>query len=241
MSVKTAKKKVETKTVSLAQKLWGVAQIEAKPLEAAYFAIMRALKVINPGDSYLENYIGMKKRYAPDFYDTYQLLWTIGIHLAPKNILEIGSRTGISICQLLSAHSDRENIESIVCVDPFDQWTSANLIRANMRYLGLVHEAEKAKIHPITSDMFFSSSLNGPVYDFILVDGDHSKEQAFKDLENAAKLIRPAGVIVFDDISTAPGECALIDVWEKWVALHKDEFEFEKCMFGKGVAFAIKK
>jgi hypothetical protein len=225
---------------NLAETLWDIADKEAKPLEAAIFNTMRILKVINPGDCYLENYIGMKAKYGKDFYDIYQLMWTIGLHLAPKRILEIGTRTGISLCQLLSAHSDRKSIEKVVCVDPFDQWTSPNLVRANLRYLNLVDESIKAMIHPIKSDQFYKT-VGAETFDYILVDGDHTKEVAREDLENASKLIESCGVILFDDISTAPGECALIDMWEDFEKCHKEEFWFHKNMNGKGVAFAIKR
>lgn len=205
---------------------------------SAIFAIMRTLKKINPGDAYYEAYLGMKQKYGRDFYDTYQLLWSIGSEVAPKRILEIGCRTGISLCQLLSAHSDRHAIEKIVLVDPFDQWTSANLVRANLRYLNL--DGEKPEILAIKSQDYFARE-NNPTFDYILVDGDHSKLVAAQDLMGAHELLNKGGIIVFDDISTAPGECALIDVWEGFKAQHEGEYEFFNVMEGKGVALAIKK
>lgn len=208
----------------------------------AMFSVMRALKRVNPGDAYLENYLGMRAKYGKEFHDTYQLLWAIGAAVGPKRILEIGTRTGISICQLLFAHKDLESVEAVVCVDPFDQWTSPNLVRANLAYLGLPHDQDTVTIHPVTSDEYFAMPrpADFKLFDYILVDGDHSKAQARKDLDNALKLIAPRGIIVFDDISTAPGECALEDVWEAWAKDNKDSFAFFKDMRGKGVAHAIK-
>lgn len=205
---------------------------------SAIFAVMRTLKKINPGDTYYEQYIGMRQRYGATFYDTYQLLWSIGAHIAPKRILEIGCRTGISICQLVSAHANVAGIERIVLVDPFDQWTSANLVRANMKYLNL--PGEKPEILAIRSQDYFKSK-DLPTFDYILVDGDHDKLVAAQDLMGAHAILEKGGVIVFDDISTAPGECALLDVWEGFKAQHENEYEFFEIMDGKGVGLGIKK
>lgn len=208
---------------------------------AAIFNTMRVLKKLNPGDAYYENYLSMRAKYGEKFFDTYQVLWKIGVDYAPKRILEIGTRTGISLCQLLSAHSEKSQIETIVCVDPFDQWTSPNLVRANLAYLNLPHGADEVTIHPMKSDEYFKQTNGLDAFDFILVDGDHSKEVAAIDLDSAHHLLEHAGIIVFDDISTAPGECALIDVWEAWKQKHEDEYSFYECMEGKGCAWAIKK
>lgn len=225
---------------------------------AAAFAVMRALKKVNPGDTYYEQYLGMKEKYGYEFFDTYALLWAIGVRRAPKRILEIGTRTGISLCQLLSSMSREalEQIQTIVCVDPFDAWTSPNLVRANLAHLNLVRPlegrgsapvaAETLEILAMKSEDYFNSAA-GPVkpqhglFDFILVDGDHSKPAARADLDAAAGLVESGGIIVFDDISTAPGECALIDVWEAWKAEHAEKFFFGVNMNGKGVAWAIRK
>ena len=214
-----------------------------RPLSlSAIMNTMRILKKLNPGDTYYEAYIGMKAKYKENFFDTYQVLLAIGVYRAPKRILEIGCRTGISLCQLLSAHSGLDAIERIVLVDPFDQWTSANLVRANLKYLNLPNDEGKVKI-------YVNRSVDGlpllaeakETFDYILVDGDHTKSVAQRDLEEVHPLCEKGGIIVFDDISTAPGECALIDVWEGFKAQHTDEYYFYECMDGKGVALAIKK
>ena len=234
--MKTAKKVTEQE-VNASQKILHVLDCEPAMTMAAIFNTMRILKRVNPGDTYYENYLSMKAKYGNSFFDTYQFLWGIGVYLAPKRILEIGTRTGISLCQLLSAHSDVDSIKEIVCVDPFDQWTSANLVRANLKYLNI-------SVNPIIIEMrsedYFESIDQEPHFDFILVDGDHSKEVAGKDLDAAHIQLEKGGIIVFDDISTAPGECGLIDVWEAWKAKHEGEYVTTEVMEGKGVAIAIK-
>lgn len=47
------------------------------------------------------------------------------------------------------------------------------------------------------SDSFFQS--NDRMFDFIYIDGDHSYEQVKKDGENALAVLKPDGIIAFDD------------------------------------------
>lgn len=200
---------------------------------------LRIIKTLHPHDLYWDNYVGMLKRY-PDFFDSYMLMWNIGIKLQPKRILEIGSRTGISLCQLLSSYIDTSVLERVVCVDPFlDGFANAAIIIKNLQYLGLPHD-HRVQIVVSKSEVFVPT-LVGEEFDYILVDGDHSKPAARQDLENVVPLCKKGGIIVFDDISTAPGECALIDQWDDWANAHKKEFDFNVMMQGKGVAWAIKK
>jgi predicted O-methyltransferase YrrM len=217
--------------------LWS-AQSTRKISLAAILNTMRILKKANPGDAYYENYLGMIARYGEDFFDLYQLIWNVAIHRAPRRILEIGTRTGISLCQLLSAHRDLGSVERVVCVDPFDEWTSANLVRSNLRYLNLP-AGDLVRILAMRSEDFLPKCQE--TFDYILVDGDHTKSVARADLEAAVPLLEPDGVILFDDISTAPGECALVDMWEDFKSEHAEEFFFAESMQGKGVGLAVKK
>lgn len=246
---KTAKSKNGARQVTTQKNNGNELMIEANQMAlSAAMNTMRILKRVNPGDAYYENYLGMIEKYKPKFYDVYQLLWAIGIARPPKRILEIGTRTGISLCQLLSAMSRKsiDAIESITCVDPFDQWTSPNLVRANLKYLNLPDA--KPQILAMKSEDWFKNraaqSSTGklePAFDYILVDGDHSKPAARADLEAAGKLVESDGIIVFDDISNAEGECGLIDMWNDWKAQQPEgAFSFYEVMQGKGVAFAIK-
>lgn len=206
--------------------------------QAAIFNTLRILKKENPGDCYYEAYKGHLARSGPEFYDQYMLLWEIAVDRAPKKILEIGTRTGLSLCQLMSAYIDPTVIEKVICIDPFlDPYTSKHLVLKNLRYLNL--PTDKIEFLVGLSQDFLPTLTD--LFDYILVDGDHSKEAARKDLEAAHGLLAPGGVIVFDDISDAPGECALIDVWLDFKSSHCKEYQFwNECMTGKGVSWAIK-
>lgn len=54
-----------------------------------------------------------------------------------------------------------------------------------------------------TSDEFFAS--NTDTYDFIYIDGDHTRAQVYKDAVNADKCLRTGGVIAFDDYEWGRG------------------------------------
>lgn len=203
------------------------------------FNTLRILKGVNKGDAYYENYLWHLDRDGEKFYDSYMLLWEIGSVFQPKRILEIGTRTGISLCQLLSAYVDHSKIERIVCVDPFnDGFISSNLVRKNLRHLNL--PTDKIKFIEESSETAMPKLIEAnEQFDYVLVDGDHSKPAAIRDLENAHKLISPDGIIVFDDIS--PYGCDLLDVWNTFSGTHSNEYDFEMNLSGKGTAWAVKK
>lgn len=50
----------------------------------------------------------------------------------------------------------------------------------------------------MTSDEYFSGKIETR-FDFIYIDGDHTSHQVGKDAENAWKLLKPGGIMAFDD------------------------------------------
>lgn len=211
---------------------------------AIIFNILRILKGVNPGDAYYENYLWHLKNCkskGETFYDLYCLLWEIGAMYPRKRILEIGTRTGISMCQLLSAYEKHDEIESIVSVDPFDDgFISPAIVKANLRHLNLPSEKiefRKGKSQDILPLLYGE----GKTFDYILVDGDHTQEVAKQDLEWAHALCEKDGIIVFDDISTDPGQCGLIVVWNEFKNNRLTQYDWHEDMTGKGVAWAIKR
>jgi predicted O-methyltransferase YrrM len=50
----------------------------------------------------------------------------------------------------------------------------------------------------MTSNEYFAGN-NIIRFDFIYIDGDHTAEQVAKDAENAWKLLKPEGIMAFDD------------------------------------------
>lgn len=195
---------------------------------------LRILKAKNPGDNYYDEYLKHSERDGSDFYDQYHLAITRAIHCMPRRILEIGVRTGLCICNMLSAYRDVKQIERIVLCDIWDDgFASPEIVKMNLRALNI-------QVNPefIVGDSKIEIPKLEGEFDYILVDGDHGKEAARKDLENVVRLCAKGGIIVFDDIS--PHGCNLLDVWEEFADDHEGEFAFDTDMKGKGTAWAEK-
>jgi predicted O-methyltransferase YrrM len=64
----------------------------------------------------------------------------------------------------------------------------------------------------MTSDCFFYEYYQqSDEYDFIYIDGDHTASQTVKDGLNAFQLLKPGGIIAFDDYTWASGKGSYYD------------------------------
>ncbi|MDP8265824.1 MAG: class I SAM-dependent methyltransferase, partial [Candidatus Aceula meridiana] len=199
------------------------------------FNVLRTLKKINPDDGYLEAYYWHYNKRRDVFTDLYHFLWWVGANYPPKRILEIGTRTGVSICQLLSSMMFYEDIEKIVLCDNFSEIGSPEIVMRNLDYLNIPTD----KIEFIVGDSLVEiPKLIKPTegFDYILVDGCHDKPYATQDLANVTELIKMNGYIVMDDI--APDGCSLQDVWDDFKVKYKDMFDFTETHCGKGLGVA---
>ena len=205
---------------------------------AIIFSILRIIKQANPGDTYYDAYLGHLAKRGDSFRDTYHYAWERVISSSPKRVLEIGTRTGISLCQLLSAYIDYSGIERIVTCDLFnDGFISVNLAKHNLKLCG-IPQSIIDKVEFLVGDSKTEIPKLEGKFDYCLIDGDHSREGARADLENVCKLVEQGGVIVFDDVSE--DGCGLIDVWNSFKEAHKGEFEFNEDFNGKGLATGVK-
>jgi len=202
------------------------------------FNTLRITKAKNPGDTYYEEYIKHWTREGTKFFDQYHYAIMKVIQKRPARILEIGVRTGSSICNMLSAYINYNDIKRIVLIDIWnDTFSSPELVKINLKLLNIPAEVI-SKIEFKRADSRKEVPKLQGEFDYILVDGDHSKETAIKDLEAVVRLCAQGGVIVFDDISEYG--CNLKDVWDDFKAKHTGEFKFEENIKGKGVGWAIK-
>lgn len=212
---------------------------QRRMINAHIFNVLRILKQHNPQDQYLEAYQGHYAKRGETFVDSYHVMHWIGSHFAPKRILEIGCRTGVSICQLLSSYFDHSKIEEIVLCDIFAEQGSPEGVLSNLGAMNI----------PVAGKIQFrkGSSLEempkliaeGKKYDYVLVDGCHDKDYARQDLINAVALVDDAGFILFDDIT--PDGCSLQDVWDEFKENFSDQFLFMEDHNGKGIGIARKK
>jgi len=212
------------------------------PSNETILQVLRDLKGYNPGDPYLENYLGHIAKWGDRFYDIYHFIWEwFGEH-APKRILEIGTWTGSSLGQMLRAHPARESIESITTIDLFDRpETSPDIVRRNLEHLGF----DLSKLSPIyiltgPSQEIVPEKIDPNLFDFILVDGAHyPPELPRADLDNCGPLVAKGGVIVMDDL--APDGMSLDAVWQAWKADQDENWEFYENYDGKGFGYGVRK
>ena len=210
----------------------------APQVNSAIFNTLRILKKLSPTDTYLEAYQGHYAKRQATFMDTYHFMWFLGSTVKPRRILEIGSRTGISICQLLSAVLDHSQIENIVLCDLFnDGLCTPELIFKNLQHLNIPTDKVKFLVGDSLAQLpVYMQKFPDHKFDYILVDGNHDKDYARQDLANAVKLIDINGYILFDDI-TEDG-CSLQDVWDQFKELNKADFIFGENHDGKGIGYA---
>lgn len=199
------------------------------------FNNLRILKGKNKGDTYYEEYLKHYAREGDGFFDHYHLAVEAVALDRPKRILEIGVRTGICICNMLSAYINPGEVERVVLIDLWnDGFTSENIVKMNLNALNLPTD----KIQFVKGDSLLAVPLLQGEFDWILVDGCHDKPVARQDLENVVRLCAKNGTIVFDDISQYG--CDLDDVWQEFKKDHEDEFIFHQNYNGKGVGWAVR-
>ena len=83
------------------------------------------------------------------------------------------------------------------------------------------------EFHKITSDDFFA--INMREFDLVFIDGLHHADQAFKDINNALRIINHEGAVVVHDCNPILEESQIIpepvvaswngDVWKAWVRM----------------------
>jgi len=208
-------------------------------LTSVIFNNLRVLHNLTPKDGYIHNYRWHYQRVGEKFFDLYHLAFWWGSKHHPQNVMEIGSRTGLSVCQLLSSYLDTSGVRVVL----FDLWndgiSSPDLIKTHLNHLGIhtkLIEFYQGDSHQ-TVPKFLET--NTDKFDWILVDGDHSPEGAMDDLENIVGVVSPGGVIVFDDLCEFDG-VKLMPTWLQFKEKHLEEFTWHQDLNGKGVGWAVK-
>jgi len=215
--------------------------INSPQATSSIFNILRILKQLTPTDTYLEAYQWHYDKRKDKFMDVYHFMNYLGATVRPKRILEIGTRTGISICQLLSAYLNYNELERVILCDLFNDGLSTPGVVLNaLKYLNIPVDKVQFIIGNSLEEIpkLINEDRDYERFDFILVDGGHEKDTARKDLDNAVQLIEKGGYITMDDLS--PDGCSLQDIWDSFKNMHKDNFIFMESYEGKGIGVAIK-
>ena len=134
------------------------------------------------------------------------LLYCLIRNMNPRHVFEIGTyRAGSSeaICRAL--HDNESG--TLHTADPFGGRTVPPIIAAWPAPL-----QKRARFYPVNSMDFFVRMRDCNISpELIFIDGDHDYEFAAFDIESAARLIRPGGLIFVDNINQAGPYFALKD------------------------------
>lgn len=143
----------------------------------------------------------MRNRFTyfnPDQFDDHIPVWSqflAGYRNVPRQALEIGSFEGRSACWFV------ENIlthpaSQITCIDTFTA-RPVEVMKFNITTTG---HPEKFRI--LTGDsreVVKMLGLENQTFDFAYIDGDHTWRGVFQDGVGVFPMIKPGGIIIFDD------------------------------------------
>ena len=145
-----------------------------------------------------DNYWNMPFQWRQGYVNT---KYSVAMHLQPKRICEIGVYSGIAALSFLAASPKAEYLG-------FD-----SLLEETNRKIVVVQKAKETmrslgyKAEVIVEDSQMMTHLPGQ-FDFVHVDGDHSREGAKHDVLMAWEALTPNGHILIDnghDMGVAAG------------------------------------
>lgn len=152
-------------------------------------------------------------------------------HFQPKRIVEIGTSEGRTTINLaLNAPPDAE----IITLDLPPELTGEHRKHSgpNYKQMNIDEPGVLFRNHPVASKIKMvladSTKFDWTPYersvDFVFIDGAHDYESVRKDTENALRIIRPGGIIVWHDYGVWKGVTRCLDELRKQfpVVLLKD-------------------
>ncbi len=199
---------------------------------------------LNKSRFLFNNYFGKYKyTFGRDWFYKSEIYQNAKYFLDYKNkleILEIGSYEGLSTTYFIDSFLSKTN-SKITVVDPFllysenDHKTILDNIQIRNFFFNLSKSAypEKVQYLGLTSDKFFE--VNKKKYNFIYIDGMHTKEQIPKDIINSWESLLKDGIIWMDDYLGNHGK--LKKIFDETLESLKGEHK----VIHRGYQIAIKK
>ena len=201
---------------------------------------------LNKSRFFFNNYFGKYKyTFGRDWFYKSEIYQNAKYFLGHKNknkfeILEIGSFEGLSTTYFIDNFLSRLD-SKITSVDPFllysenDHTTILDHIQIRNFFFNISKSdyPEKVQYLGLTSDQFFE--INNKKYNFIYIDGMHTKEQIPKDIINSWDVLLIDGVIWMDDYLGDNGK--LKKTFDKTFESLKGEYK----VIHRGYQIAIKK
>ncbi len=199
---------------------------------------------LNKSRYLFNNYFGKYKyTFGMDWFYKSEIYQNVKYLLDHKNkleILEIGSFEGLSTTYFIDNFLSKPN-SKITVVDPFllhsenDHITILDKIQIRNFFFNISKSAYPNKVQylGLTSDQFFDFNKNK--YNFIYIDGMHTKEQIPKDIINSWESLSKDGIIWMDDYLGDHGK--LKNTFDKTLESLKGEHQ----VIHRGYQIAIKK
>jgi len=151
-------------------------------------------------------------QFTKDWFNWAPEVWTQLIPMLPDrlNFLEIGSFEGRSTVWIVE--NMMEDGGFIDCIDTWeggeehdeeDMDSVWNRFRANTKLAEAKFPGRRVAAHQDTSlwtlAQFIAKTYGGHLYDFIYIDGSHIAKDVLTDACMAWPLLKPKGMMVFDD------------------------------------------
>lgn len=202
--------------------------------------------LLNKSKFLFNNYFGKYKyTYGRDWFYKSEIYQKAKYLVGNQNknnfeILEIGCFEGLSTTYFIDNFLSKSD-SKITCIDPFllysenDHITILNHVQIRNFFFNISKSAfpEKVQYLGLTSDQFFE--VNKKKYNFIYLDGMHTKEQIPKDIINSWDSILIDGIIWMDDYLGDHGK--LKKIFDKTIESLKGDYK----VIHRGYQLAIKK
>lgn len=163
-----------------------------KEIKMEFPTIENWRKILAPGDEKFGN---------KEFYDYYKIKYEIAARFNPQSICEIGIRYGYSAYAFLAA-CPAASFTGYDLVGGGHGGVKVDTFEHVCKILSDIVPSWRIKL--VHADTRKLESLGGP-YDFIHVDGNHTEQGAYHDMEIAFKSLSPGGVILIDDVTYIAG------------------------------------
>ena len=129
----------------------------------------------------------------------------------PRRVLEVGSFEGASACYLIRRYAQHFAFE-IHCIDSWqggEEHQCLDMAAVERRFDENLAQASSAAAHPVSLHKHKGSSDNELArliargyrnyFDLAYIDGSHQAPDVLFDAVAAFRLVRPGGLIIFDD------------------------------------------
>jgi len=120
-----------------------------------------------------------------------------------RSVLEIGMAWGLSTLHILeSLLSNGAGAHAHVVLDPIQ---TSHFHGAGSRILREAGVEQFVEFHQDYSELLLPRFLSeGRLFDFVFIDGSHWFDNVFIDLFYTHRLLKPGGMVVFDDVFAEP-------------------------------------